>query len=57
MEYTLGYGAATAGVHAEAKRIFEEAVEQMNSAQAMTGLPRMADNGLAGPEDPAAAAA
>ena len=56
MEYALGYGAAKAGLHEEAKRIFEGAVEHMNSAQAMTWLSWMADNGLAGPEDPAAAA-
>lgn len=56
MEYVLGYGAAKAGLHEEAKRIFEGAVEHMNSAQAMTWLSWMADNGLAGPEDPVAAA-
>lgn len=56
MEYILGYGAAKAGLHEEAKRIFEGAVEHMNSAQAMTWLAWMEDNGLAGPEDPAAAA-
>ncbi|WP_095590140.1 tetratricopeptide repeat protein [Actibacterium ureilyticum] len=56
MEYALGYGAAKAGLHDEAKRLFEGAVNRHESPQAMTWLSWMADNGLAGPEDPKAAA-
>ncbi|KMK66723.1 Sel1 repeat protein [Puniceibacterium sp. IMCC21224] len=56
MEYALGYGAAKAGLHAEARRIFEGAAARLNSAQAMTWLAWMDDNGLAGPENPKAAA-
>lgn len=56
MEYALGYGAAKAGLHDEAKRLFEGAVNRYESPQAMTWLSWMADNGLAGPEDAEAAA-
>lgn len=56
MEYALGYSAAKAGMHDEAKRLFEGAVNRLDSPQAMTWLSWMADNGLAGPEDPEAAA-
>ncbi len=56
MEYAMGYFAAKAGLHDEAKRLFEGAVDEFASPQGMTWLSWMADNGLAGPEDPAAAA-
>lgn len=56
MEFALGYAAAKSGAYDDAKRIFEGAVEKMNSVQAMSWLAWMADNGLAGPEDPEAAA-
>ena len=56
MEFALGYGAAKAGLHDEAKEIFEGAVRETQSPQAMTWLSWMADNGLAGPEDPETAA-
>ncbi|MEO9897336.1 MAG: sel1 repeat family protein [Paracoccaceae bacterium] len=52
---TLGYGAAKAGMHKEAREIFTHSAEQGN-LQGMTWLSWMEDNGLAGPEDPEAAA-
>lgn len=48
MEYAMGYFAAKAGLHDEAKRLFEGAVEEFASPQGMTWLSWMADNGLAG---------
>lgn len=56
MEFALGYFAAKSGKHDDAKKLFEGAVDQYASAQGMTWLSWMADNGLAGPEDPEAAA-
>ena len=56
MDYALGYHAAKAGLHEEAKQLFAGGVKKLQSTQAMTWLSWMADNGLAGPEDPEAAA-
>ncbi|NDW52779.1 tetratricopeptide repeat protein [Aliiroseovarius sp. PrR006] len=56
MEYAMGYFAAKAGLHDEARKLFEGAVDEYASPQGMTWLSWMADNGLAGPEDPEAAA-
>lgn len=55
MDGALGYGAAKAGLHDEARALFEDSAAR-GSVQGMTWLSWMADNGLAGPEDPAAAA-
>lgn len=51
----LGYGAAKAGLHETAREMFEDTAERGN-VQGMTWLSWMEDNGLAGPENPAAAA-
>lgn len=51
----LGYGAAKAGMHEVAREIFEDSAGRDN-VQGMTWLSWMEDNGLAGPEDPDAAA-
>lgn len=56
MEYAMGYFAAKAGLHDDAKKLFQGSVDEYASAQGMTWLSWMADNGLAGPEDPEAAA-
>lgn len=55
MDSALGYGAAKAGMHEVAREIFEDSASRGN-VQGMTWLSWMEDNGLAGPEDPAAAA-
>lgn len=55
MNSALGYGAAKAGMHDEAREIFTESAKRDN-VQGMTWLSWMEDNGLAGPEDPEAAA-
>ena len=55
MDSALGYGAAKAGLHEEARALFEDSAAR-GSVQGMTWLSWMADNGLAGPEDPEAAA-
>ena len=51
----LGYGAAKAGLHEEAREIFTHEAERGN-VQGMTWLSWMEDNGLAGPENPERAA-
>lgn len=51
----LGYGAAKAGLHEEAREIFEDSAARDN-VQGMTWLSWMEDNGLAGPENPEASA-
>ncbi len=56
MNYVIGYGAAKAGRHKEARQIFKEAIDRTGSAQAMTWMSWIEDNGLGGPENPAAAA-
>ena len=56
MTGALAYGAAKAGMHEEAREIFEESARRDN-VQGITWLSWMEDNGLAGPEDPEAAAA
>ncbi len=56
MTAALGYGAAKAGMHEEAREIFEDSASRDN-VQGMTWLSWMEDNGLAGPENPEAAAA
>ncbi|WP_425093937.1 tetratricopeptide repeat protein [Tropicimonas sp. S265A] len=55
MDSALGYGAAKAGMHEEAREIFTDSANRGN-VQGMTWLSWMEDNGLAGPEDPEAAA-
>ncbi|WP_371228170.1 tetratricopeptide repeat protein [Roseovarius sp. 2305UL8-3] len=55
MTSTLGYGAAKAGMHDVAREIFTDSAQRGN-VQGMTWLSWMEDNGLAGPEDPEAAA-
>ncbi|MGB0905098.1 MAG: hypothetical protein ACPGVJ_09390, partial [Mangrovicoccus sp.] len=45
----LGYGAAKAGMHEEAREIFTDSAERGN-VQGITWLSWMEDNGLAGPE-------
>ena len=55
MTSALGYGAAKAGMHDVAREIFTDSAERDN-VQGMTWLSWMEDNGLAGPEDPEAAA-
>lgn len=55
MTSALGYGAAKAGMHEEAREIFADSAARGN-VQGMTWLSWMEDNGLAGPEDPEAAA-
>jgi TPR repeat protein len=56
MNYAIGYGAAKSGRHEEAREIFQEAIDRTGSVQAMTWMSWIEDNGLTGPEDPAAAA-
>ncbi|MEM9584361.1 MAG: sel1 repeat family protein [Pseudomonadota bacterium] len=51
----LGYGAAKAGMHEVAREIFEDSAKREN-LQGLTWLSWMEDNGLAGPENPEAAA-
>ncbi|MEM1079704.1 MAG: tetratricopeptide repeat protein [Pseudomonadota bacterium] len=55
MDSALGYGAAKAGLHEEARALFEDSAARGN-VQGMTWLSWMEDNGLAGPENPEAAA-
>lgn len=55
MTGALGYGAAKAGLHEEAREIFSESANRDNP-QGMTWLSWMEDNGLAGPENPEASA-
>ncbi len=55
MTSALGYGAAKAGMHEDAREIFEDSAARGN-VQGMTWLSWMEDNGLAGPENPEAAA-
>ena len=55
MTGALGYGAAKAGMHDVAREIFTESAKRDNT-QGMTWLSWMEDNGLAGPENPEAAA-
>ena len=55
MTSALGYGAAKAGMHGVAREIFTDSANRGN-VQGMTWLSWMEDNGLAGPEDPEAAA-
>ncbi len=55
MTSALGYGAAKAGMHDVAREIFTDSAKR-NNVQGMTWLSWMEDNGLAGPEDPEAAA-
>ncbi|MGH1578628.1 tetratricopeptide repeat protein [Planktotalea sp.] len=55
MTSAIGYGAAKAGMHGVAREIFSDSAERGN-VQGMTWLSWMEDNGLAGPEDPEAAA-
>lgn len=52
----LGYGAAKSGAHDVARELFTDTAERGN-VQGMTWLSWMEDNGLAGPENPEAAAA
>lgn len=56
VEYALGYGAAMAGRHDEARQLFERAAEHLNSSQAMTMMSWLNDNVAAGPENPEEAA-
>ena len=56
MTAALGYGAAKAGMHDEAREIFADSASRDN-VQGMTWLSWMEDNGLGGPENPEAAAA
>ncbi|MGB3244539.1 MAG: tetratricopeptide repeat protein [Sulfitobacter sp.] len=56
MDYAIGYGAAKAGRHEDAREIFQSAIEHTNSAQAMTWMSWLEDNGLGGMENPSAAA-
>lgn len=56
MDYAMGYGAAKAGMHEEARAIFKDAIAKTENPQAMIWMSWMDDNGLAGPEDAAAAA-
>lgn len=56
IDYAMGYGAAKAGMHEEAREIFRDAIQKTENPQAMTWMSWMDDNGLAGPEDAAAAA-
>jgi len=56
MTGAIGYGAAKAGLHEEAREIFTESARRDN-LQGLTWLSWMEDNGLAGPENPEAAAA
>lgn len=56
MNYAIGYGAAKSGRHEEARQIFQEAIDRTGSVQAMTWMSWIEDNGLSGPENPAAAA-
>lgn len=51
----FGYGAAKAGMHEVARELFAETAGRGN-VQGMTWLSWMEDNGLAGPENPKAAA-
>lgn len=55
MTSAIGYGAAKAGMHGVAREIFADSAKRGN-VQGMTWLSWMEDNGLAGPEDPEAAA-
>ena len=51
----VGYGAAKSGNHEAAREIFRD-VAKSGNVMAMTWMAWMEDNGLAGPEDAAAAA-
>lgn len=55
MDSALAYGAAKAGLHETAREIFTDSARRGN-VQGMTWLSWMEDNGLAGPENPEAAA-
>ena len=55
MTSAIGYGAAKAGMHEVAREIFTDSARRGN-VQGMTWLSWMEDNGLAGPENPKAAA-
>lgn len=55
MTSALGYGAAKAGMHGVAREIFTDSANRGN-VQGMTWLAWIEDNGLAGREDPKAAA-
>lgn len=55
MTSAIGYGAAKAGMHGVAREIFTDSANRGN-VQGMTWLSWMEDNGLAGPENPEAAA-
>lgn len=55
MTSAIGYGAAKAGMHETAREIFSDSAARGN-VQGMTWLSWMEDNGLAGPENPEAAA-
>ncbi|MDV4169633.1 sel1 repeat family protein [Rhodovulum sp. FJ3] len=55
MTSALGYGAAKAGMHEMAREIFTDSAARGN-VQGITWLSWMEDNGLAGPENPEAAA-
>lgn len=55
MTSALGYGAVKAGMHEVAREIFADSAARDN-VQGMTWLSWMEDNGLAGPENPEAAA-